>query len=437
MPKVKLTARAIAGLPAPVRGQVDFWDAEAVPGGWFGVRVSDTGRRVFTLGYRVNGRARRMTLGPWPTLSLADARDKARAALHAVVDGDDPQAEKTAARNAATVADLAEAFLASREAQEWRPSTSAEFERIVRREIVPALGAALPGAVKRVDVRAFVEGVAERAPVMGNRCFEVLRRMYTWALSRDLVETNPCLGITKPTTEKARDRVLTADELRAVWAALDSGLRAPEPEMRAPITTGASVVEALRLMLLTGQRRGEVLSMRWQDLSHEANVAGDRSWWWTIPADSTKSARTHRVPLSAEAMAVLDGLRASRVSATWVFPSPHHGKGPIANPGKAAERLKVLSKVSNLRLHDFRRTAASHMASLGVTRFVIARVLNHAERDVTAVYDRHSYDAEKRAALEAWGKRLMEIVRVKGCGVNMPPGHPDPRLNKCDAGNRV
>lgn len=409
MPRIKLTARTVAGLPMPTRGQVDYWDADALPGGWFGVRVSDSGRRVFTLGYRFNGRTRRMTLGPWPTVSLADARDKARAVLHAVVDGDDPQAEKVDSRHAMTIAGLAEVFLNSKEAQEWRPSTRVEFERIVRREIVRALGGRRPNDVKRADVRAFTEGVAERAPVMGNRCFEVLRRLYTWALSRDLVETNPCMGIAKPTAEKARDRVLTADELRAVWAALDSGLHAPHAARDA---AASIVVDAFRLMLLTAQRRGEVLAMRWQDLSHEPGPHGEPVWWWTIPAEVTKSARSHRVPLSTAAVRVVDWLRDHAVSDTWVFPSPHQSKGPIANPGKAADRLKAASKVPNLRLHDFRRTAASHMASLGVTRFVIARLLNHAEREVTAVYDRHSYDAEKRAALEAWGTRLMEIVSL-------------------------
>lgn len=383
-----------------------------MPGGWFGVRVSDSGRRVFTLGYRFNGRSRRMTLGPWPTMSLADARDKARAVLHSVVGGEDPQAEKVETRRALTMAELADAFLKSKEAQEWRPSTRVEFERIVRREIVRAFGPRRPEEVKRGEVRAFVEEVAERAPVMGNRCFEVLRRLYTWALSRDLVEVNPCMGITRPTTERARDRVLTAEELRAVWAALDSGLHAPSAEAATGLPASI-VVDAFRLMLLTAQRRGEVLEMRWQDLSREADPSGERAWWWTIPADATKSARSHRVPLNVEAVRVLDRLRALGASDTWVFPSPHQGKGPITNPGKAAERLKAASKVPNLRLHDFRRTAASHMASLGVTRFVIGRVLNHAERDVTAVYDRHSYDAEKRAALEAWGRRLADIVSAQ------------------------
>lgn len=431
MPRIKLTARAIPGLPVPSRGQLDYWDADALPGGWFGVRVSDSGRRVFTLGYRVNGRSRRMTLGPWPTVSLADARDKARELLHAVVDGDDPQAEKVESRHAATLADLGDAFLKSKEAQAWRASTRVEFERIVRKEIAPALGLLKPAEVKRADVRAFVENIAERAPIMGNRCFEVLRRLYTWALSRDLVEVNPCMGMTRPTTEKARDRVLTADELRAVWQALDARLRTPGPG-RAEALADDSIVEAaprvaaaFRLMLLTAQRRGEVLAMRWADLSHETDANGARAWWWTIPADATKSARSHRVPLNPQAVQVIEHLRARRTSDTWIFPSPHQGKGPIANPGKAAERLKAVSAVPNLRLHDFRRTAASHMASLGTTRFVIARVLNHAERDVTAVYDRHSYDAEKRAALEAWGRRLAEIVANTP---NRAPSVPERRV---------
>jgi integrase len=152
-------------------------------------------------------------------------------------------------------------------------------------------------------------------------------------------------------------------------------------------------------MLLTAQRRGEVLSMRWQDID---------GTWWTIPADFAKNGRSHRVPLSPQALAILKRLREG-AEGPWVFPSPT-ADGPIENPQKAVQRLRTRSNVHDLRLHDFRRTAASHMTGMGISRLTVQKLLNHAERDVTAVYDRHSYDPEKRAALDAWGRRLAEIV---------------------------
>ena len=211
---------------------------------------------------------------------------------------------------------------------------------------------------------------------MANRVFEVTRRLYTWAIGKDLVETSPCVGLSKPSPDTQRDRVLTEDEVRAVWTGCDA-----EPGI---------IADAFRLMLVTAQRRGEVLSMRWQDVDGS---------WWTIPAELAKNGLAHRVPLSRQALA----------NGPWVFPSPTTDR-PIENPQKAAERLRERSKVADLRLHDLRRTAASLMTGMGISRLTVKKILNHAERDVTAVYDRHSYDPEKRSALEAWGRRLEAIV---------------------------
>jgi integrase len=286
---------------------------------------------------------------------------------------------------AATVAELAEAFLSSKDAMAWRPKTRQEFARILRVELVPHLGHLKPDEVKRGEVRALVDRLSDRAPIMANRVFEVTRRLYTWAIGKDLVETNPCLGLSKPSLEKQRDRVLTEDEIRAFWAACDA-----EPGI---------IADAFRLMLVTAQRRGEVLSMRRQDVDGA---------WWTIPAELAKNGLAHRVPLSSQALTILERLR-KRAKGPWVFPSPTTDR-PIENPQKAAERLRESSKVPDLRLHDLRRTAASLMTGMGISRLTVKKILNHAERDVTAVYDRHSYDPEKRTALEAWGRRLEAIV---------------------------
>jgi integrase len=235
---------------------------------------------------------------------------------------------------------------------------------------------------------------------MANRVFEVTRRLYTWAIGKDLVETSPCVGLSKPSPETQRDRVLAEDEIRTVWSACDA-----EPGI---------IADAFRLMLITAQRRGEVLSMRWQDVD---------GTWWTIPAELAKNGLAHRVPLSRQALAILERLR-KRAKGSWVFPSPTTDR-PIENPQKAAERLRDRSKVPDLRLHDLRRTAASLMTGMGISRLTVKKILNHAERDVTAVYDRHSYDPEKRAALEAWSWRLQAMVSgkpVKGEVVELSSG---------------
>ena len=140
--------------------------------------------------------------------------------------------------------------------------------------------------------------------------------------------------------------------------------------------------------------------MRWDQIDGE---------WWTIPSEVAKNGLTHRVPLSPQSLRVLDRLRPITVHQPWVFESPRKPGQPLRAVRKAAERLTAATGVDFLP-YDLRRTAASHMTSLGVSRLVVAKVLNHVESGVTAVYDRHSYDAEKRAALETWGGRVNEMV---------------------------
>jgi integrase len=387
MPVIKLNARNITTLQAIGGVRTDYRD-ELLPG--FFLRVTPQGTRTFGIVYTTrDGRLRRCTLGPVGPVGLSEARARAKELRGAVAQGADPHGDQMKAKRqrltAATVEDLVEAFLASKEALVWRPKTRQEFARILRVEVVPALGDQQPEEVKRGEIRALVDRLSDRAPVMANRVFEVTRRLYTWAIGKDLVETSPCVGLSKPSPETQRDRVLTEDEIRAVWAGCDA-----EPGI---------IADAFQLMLVTAQRRGEVLSMRWQDVDGS---------WWTIPADLAKNGLAHRVPLSQQALAILERVR-KRASGPWVFPSRTTDR-PIENPQKAAERLRERSKVADLRLHDLRRTAASLMTGMGISRLTVKKILNHAERDVTAVYDRHSYDPEKRTALDAWGRRLDALV---------------------------
>ena len=415
MAVVKLTARNIMTLRPHPKGRISYKDS-ALRG--FELRVSASGARTYAVTYwdakggpTGQGTLKRFTIGDPSVISLADARDQARRVLSEAAIGRDPQGHKSADRarariksQAGNVEALATRFLEDgrslKTKKPWRRKTREEFERIFKVEIIPAFGKIKPSALTKADIRAWAERLAERAPTMANRALGVLRLMYSWAERRDLVEAVPSFP-ERPAPDVKRERVLTEDELRAVWAALEADSKDGE----GTDSDRKILSESFRLMLATAQRRGEVLSMRWQDLTREGGA-----WWWTIPGEYTKNGRAHRVPLSKLALRSLDRLRDKTGDGTWVFPSPT-GAGPMMNPQKAAERLWIGAGLKGTaRVHDLRRTAASSMASLGVARFTIARVLNHADRDVTATYDRHAYDLEKRQALEVWGRRLDRIV---------------------------
>jgi integrase len=205
---------------------------------------------------------------------------------------------------------------------------------------------------------------------------------------REIVEFNPCAGIEKLSKERPRDRVLSGKEIVDLWAALD------EEPLR--------IAGRYKLMLLTAQRGGEVRHMRWQDIDLNDG-------WWTIPGEFAKNGLSHRVPLSDPACELLRQLHKKATDDIWAFPSPT-ADGPVRSNTKANARLRRKSGVE-FRPHDLRRTAASMMAGeLGIDRLTLAKILNHVDTGVTAVYDRHGYDREKRDALNAWGTRLKVII---------------------------
>ena len=271
----------------------------------------------------------------------------------------------------------------------WR-----EDERILTRDVLPRWRRRRARDVTARDVRRLLDAILARgAPIQANRTLAVVRRVFNWAAAPDrgLVPQgcNPCRGLERPAPERQRERVLDGGELRALWAAFEQ--------------EDAALAALFRLYLLTAQRDGEVRTMAWVDV----DLVGG---WWTIPGTRAKNARAHRVPLSSAAVAVLRGLR--RDGSAWVFPTPRAGMGGCrGRVYKAVHRLRRRSGVGDFTPHDLRRTAASHMTSIGISRLVVSKLLNHTERGVTAVYDRYGYDREKREAVEAWARRLGEIVR--------------------------
>jgi integrase len=393
-----LTDRTLRRLIAATTRRHDLWDSN-VSG--FGVRLSPGGHCSFVVRYRIHGRLRRFTIGPFPRVSLADARQKARDALRSAQGGKDLATEKADARRAETFAELADEYI-ERHASKKRSGRedirilkgSPHKKKTGKKPHVPLVtrwGSRKVKEITRRDVRDLIDDVAARAPIMANRVLALVRKMFNFGIERDWLEVNPCHMVKRAAAERQRDRVLNEDEMRAVWKALDD--------------EDIVIAAVFRLRLLTAQRGGEVLGATWSEI----DLA---SAWWTIPAERSKNGLAHRVPLSPPAVKVLRALRSRTGDSTWLFPSPKKESANIAHAQKAIERVVDRSGVDFCG-HDLRRTAASLMVGAGVSRLVVSKILNHVETGVTAVYDRHGYDLEKRAALDFWGKRLDQIVSGK------------------------
>ena len=378
-----------------------------------GVRVSPRNRKTFVFMYWLNGKARRMTLGVYGEghgqLSLADANVKHAEARKAVGEGRDPASEtveaRQAEREAETVADLVEAYL-----EKWarpRKRSAGEDERILNKEIVPRWGSRKAKDIKRREIIALLDAVVERgAPVMANRTLACVRRMFNWAIERDILDASPCVRIKAPASENRRDRALSDDEIATLWSGLDK------------TEISETVCLALKFLLITGQRKGEVIAAEWSEIDRANGL-------WTIPAEKAKNGVQHVVPLSPLALTVLDAIEANvtptddngealQRTTPYLFPSPHGAK-PIT--ARVTSHALCINRdrigVENVTPHDLRRTAATRMASLGVDRTVLAKILNHVDRSVTGRYDTHTYVPEKRAALERWGRKLEEIISGK------------------------
>jgi integrase len=392
MPTVLLTDRRIASI-RPTHTRVEYVDKK-VPG--LALRVTPNGAKSWTVRYRHRGRLRRLTLGDLAVVSLSDARARGRDALHNASKGEDPAGDKQTRRRAETVGELAELYLA-KWAKPRKRSWKAD-DNLLRNRVLPQWRNRAIIDIARHDVRLLVEGIAEAgAPIVANRVAALCSKLFAFALDRDLIRASPAVRIPRPAREHARDRVLTEDEIRSLWASFD----ALDPPMAA----------FYKLRLVTAQRGGEVVAMRWQDVDLHGG-------WWTIPAADAKNNLAHRVPLNAAAIKILQGLKkTAHKDAVFVLAAHHRAKGAGARGKRQQSEAAKTFTVPNFRGHDLRRTAASMMASGGISRLTISKILNHVERTVTAVYDRHSYDAEKAAALRWWNTKLVSILSARQSSV--------------------
>lgn len=423
MPTKKLTDLFVERAKAPARWRIEYFDA-AFPG--LALRITKNGGKSWCAFYRFGGRLRRFTLGRYPAIKPGQARMEAATALDRVREGFDPAEEKRARRDlrsphADSFSAVAYDYLERHVAKNNSASTYQEAKRDIEHDALPKWGKRPIASISRRDVIDLVDRIIARgAPIQANRTLARLRALFNWAIEKDRVAVSPVARMKLPTKERARDRVLSDDELRWFWAGCN--------EIDWPFGP------LVKLLLLTLQRRDEVSGMEWSELDFAKRT-------WTIPRERTKNKRgEHEVHLSDAAIAVLRSM--PRVGDRLVFTTT--GQTPVSGFSRAKRRLgdamiraqprslglpkddktyrraarlapgkPFLTEIAPWTLHDLRRTAATGMARLKVPPHVVDKILNHSSgtiRGVAAVYNRFDYMEQRRDALIAWGRYVDNLV---------------------------
>jgi integrase len=396
----RLTDAIVRRLPTPKQGKAITVDTD-VPG--FGIRITANGARSYVLRYTTRaGRERTYTIGDATVWRCTDARDKARELRREIEDGGDPLGAIEAERAAPTMVDLIERFRAEHLPRK-RASTRGDYDSILRLHVEPHFGQ----HTKVVDVRFEDIDVLHRkiskggATYVANRTVAVLSRMFSLAVKWHLRPDNPAKGIER-NTEYHRRRYLSGDELIRLTKAL-----AKHPNRQA--------VDAIRLLLLTGARRGEVLSMCWKDVEDGT---------WSKPPSSTKQKDHHQVPLSAPALQLLAHIRKhQRPRVGFVFPS-HGTSGHLVEIKKSWRQITKAAGIEGLRIHDLRHSYASQLVSGGASLALVGALLGHSNPITTSRYS-HLMRDPLRAATEkvgaviiAAGKPVKPVAKLKRRGVS-------------------
>lgn len=382
----------------------------------FGVRVTKKGTKTFFFAYKFDGERKRMSLGTYPSTSLEKAHEDHDAAKKKLANGIDPGAakreEKIRRQQEPTISELCDDFM------KWcarNRKRQDEYRRCLDKDVVPAWGKRKSIDITRRDVNVLLQGIVDRgAPIQSNNVFELIRRMFNWAVEEGVLEHSPCVGVKPKAKRTPKDRHLTQEEIKIFLAQVETSWMSHE------------IRRALKLILVTGQRPGEVIGM------HRREINGH---WWNLPGERTKNGKPHRVYLTKTALELIgkkDG---------FIFPSPipdeingkeverpidtnalaHALRRNFEIPERDEQGLKIIGEngkiltrnhfqISHFTPHDLRRTAATHISRIGFP-LVVEKILNHTPRTVTGtVYDQYDYDQEKQRALEAWAREINRIV---------------------------
>lgn len=378
--------------------------------------VQPSGAKSWAYRYRYGGKPKKLTLGAVYSASgsadeppeavlgqpatLAVARSLAAEAARKVARGIDPAAEfkdrKAIARSAPAEASLVErdrveaiaaAFLTKHVAT-LRPRTREQYEHIMKNMVVKTWRGRTIQAIGKRDVNDLLDDIKEgRGPTAAIRARAVLSKFYKWAMARDIVSASPIAAVERPAKETARERYLDDAELRSVWVAADA--------------IGWPFGHLTKLLILTGARLREVAGMRWSEIDQTAKT-------WTLPAERSKNRRAHAMPLSDQAIAILQSI--PRIGAGpdgFVFTTT--GETPISGFARGKARIDARARLAHWQFHDLRRSFAAGLGRLGFSGEVIERSLNHASGafgGIRGTYQRHHYQEEMRVAFTAWARHI-------------------------------
>jgi integrase len=372
---MKLTNKIIATLPVPATGNRLTYDSEVTG---LAIRITAAGDRRFVFNYtrKADRRERRYTIGEFGPWEIGPVREEAKRLRRVVDAGGDPLGELQETRAAPTVADLFARF-EQEHLPRKRDRTQKSYRNTIRRDVLPTLGAMKVAAVTYADIDKLHRIISKRAPVQANRMLMYSSKMFALAIKWGMRSDNPCRGVERNHEEKRR-RYLVGDELPRLMAALDSHSK-------------HQAVNAIRLLLLTGARKGEALTARWDQFNLDTGV-------WTKPGTTTKQKSVHVVPLSAPA---LELLRKLPRHGDFVFPSSANG-GHLQDIDHIWGSVCRDAGISGLHIHDLRHHFASVLASSGASLPLIGQLLGHSQPQTTARYA-HLFDEAQRRAVESAG----------------------------------
>jgi integrase len=417
----KLSEDTIKRLPIPNTGnRITYFAGATIQGAkaprGFGVRITAAGTRAFVLNYRLRGREHRFTIGAWPDWSVLKAVREARNLRQRVDRGENPIEDRAPSPITVTVASVLDDFVVRHVRNKNQPLRSAdEYESAFDRLVKPHIGRLGIYEVRRSHIIRMLDEIEDaNGLVMADRTLAYARKAFNWYATRDDQFNVPVvrgMARVKP-KERARMRVLSDDEIRAIW-----------PELAKAGTFGALT----KTLLLTAQRRDEVAQMSNKEIGSDGI--------WTIPAERYKAKRPNFVPLSKAALAIITA-QPRHDNCDYVFPS--NAKTPYSGFSKSKARLDnavfqamknrtkkgpKIDPIPNWTLHDLRRTAKTLMARAGVRPDISERVLGHVIPGVEGTYDRHSYADEKRDALEKLAAQVERILNHQPSNAAMVAEH--------------
>lgn len=380
-----LNEKKIASIKASHKRQ-EFWDT-SLQG--FGLRVSPTGLKTYFMMCRENDKQRRISLGRYPIISLADAREEARAKLRLISLGLPLEEKKEKAISLEHVFNSFIEIYAKKKTKDWQRT-----DKRLRGTLIKEYGCMDIREITRKNLISLLDSIVARGtPIQANRVHSGMSKFFKWCIERGYIESSPALNISKPAPENPRDRVLSDEELTKIWIETE--------KMSYPFGP------LFQLLILTGQRRSEVSDMRWSEVILKDKI-------WIIPKERAKNGHSHSVPLSDEAIRILKKTP-KFLHSDFVFSTT--GRSSVSGFGKVKSRLDKKSDTHGWTIHDIRRTVASGMAKLKVSPYIVEKILNHVSgtfSGVAGVYNRYGYDDEKREALQIWENYVLGSIENDG-----------------------